>query len=106
MMHQSLVKAKKSSKGLNSIDRMYILKTMNNVTTELLSLKFNLRGYCSMGRGACVASNVAIGEAFEWVRRGDMTAMIAGGADGICHRFHRSGLIKLKAITTEWNHDP
>lgn len=49
---------------------------------------------------ACAASNQAIGEAFEMLRRGDADAMVAGGAHTMIHALGVTGFVRLTALSS------
>lgn len=49
---------------------------------------------------ACAASSQAVGEATELIRRGDVDAMIAGGAHSMIHPFGLTGFSLLTALST------
>lgn len=54
---------------------------------------------------ACAASSQACGEATELIRRGDVDAMVAGGAHSMIHPFGLTGFSLLTALSTN-NDDP
>src|SRR3712207_2446454 len=86
-----------------------------NVTRELeqepnmplshLALLTGARGPALNCLTACAASNQAIGEATEILRRGDADVMIGGGAHSMIHPFGVTGFNRLTALSTA-NEDP
>lgn len=54
---------------------------------------------------ACAASSQAVGEATELIRRGDVDAMVAGGAHSMIHPFGLTGFSLLTALSTN-NENP
>jgi 3-oxoacyl-[acyl-carrier-protein] synthase II len=53
---------------------------------------------------ACAASSQAVGEATELIRRGDVDAMLAGGAHSMIHPFGLTGFSLLTALSTNNEH--
>jgi 3-oxoacyl-[acyl-carrier-protein] synthase II len=49
---------------------------------------------------ACAASSQAVGEATELIRKGDVDAMLAGGAHSMIHPFGLTGFSLLTALST------
>lgn len=61
---------------------------------------FDIRGPNLNCLTACAASSQAVGEATELIRRGDVDAMIAGGAHSMIHPFGLTGFSLLTALST------
>jgi 3-oxoacyl-[acyl-carrier-protein] synthase II len=61
---------------------------------------FGCRGPAFNCMTACAASNQAIGEATELIRRGDADVMFAGGAHSMIHPLGMTGFIRLTAMST------
>jgi 3-oxoacyl-[acyl-carrier-protein] synthase II len=56
---------------------------MPSVTTGACSLIWGLRGYQNTPVAACATGSIAIGDAFELIRNGHMSMMIAGGSESL-----------------------
>ena len=54
---------------------------------------------------ACAASTQAIGEACDWIRRGDLDAVISGGTHSMIHPLGVTGFNRLTALSTH-NENP
>src|SRR5205085_992055 len=50
------------------------------MTVTHLARRFDIRGPVSNCLTACAASSQAIGEAYEWIRRGDADVVMSGGS--------------------------
>jgi 3-oxoacyl-[acyl-carrier-protein] synthase II len=70
------------------------------LTSTHLAAEFGAAGPCLNCMTACAASTQAIGEAMEIIRRGDATAMIAGGAHSMLHPLGMTGFMRLTAMST------
>jgi nodulation protein E len=60
-----------------------IPRTMSNAGASRISLEFGVVGPTYTISTACSSSNHAIGQAFGMVRRGEVTAAIAGGSEAV-----------------------
>jgi 3-oxoacyl-[acyl-carrier-protein] synthase II len=71
-----------------------------NLAAGHLSMAHRLRGpsYCNMS--ACSSGAHAIGEAFEWIRRGRAEVMLAGGSEAIITSLGVGGFDALRALST------
>lgn len=58
-----------------------VVKGMNNAASAHIGIKFGLGGDCLTYSVACASGAIAIGEAYERIRRGHSDIMIAGGSD-------------------------
>ncbi|AMV37441.1 beta-ketoacyl-ACP synthase II [Planctomyces sp. SH-PL62] len=70
-----------------------------------LASVFGARGANLTCQTACAASAQAIGEASEFIRRGDLDVVLAGGAHSMIHPLGVTGFILLTAMSTR-NDDP
>lgn len=70
-----------STKGLNA--NTYI-KMMAHTTAVNIGVFFSLRGRIYTTSSACTSGSQAIGYAFEAIRDGKQTIMVAGGAEELC----------------------
>lgn len=61
---------------------------------------FDLQGPNLNCLTACAASSQAVGEATELIRRGEVDAMVAGGAHSMIHPFGLTGFSLLTALST------
>lgn len=70
------------------------------LTSTHLAAEFGAAGPSLNCMTACAASTQAVGEAFEIIRRGDASVMIAGGAHTMLHPLGMTGFIRLTAMST------
>jgi 3-oxoacyl-[acyl-carrier-protein] synthase II len=71
-----------------------------HTTSARLAEQFELLGPNFSCLTACAASSQAIGEATELIRRGDVDAMLSGGAHSMIHPFGVTGFNRLTALST------
>jgi 3-oxoacyl-[acyl-carrier-protein] synthase II len=91
--------------GLDQLDPQLELEQEPNMPAGYLAAMFNAQGPNVNCLTACAASSQAIGEAAEMIRRGDVDAMLSGGAHSMIHPFGVTGFNLLTALS-ENNGDP
>ncbi len=87
---------------------MSALRELENqpfMTVTHLTRLFDIRGPVSNCLTACAASSQAIGEASEWIRRGDADIMMAGGSQSMIYPMGVAGFSLLTALSIR-NHEP
>jgi 3-oxoacyl-[acyl-carrier-protein] synthase II len=92
-------------KGLTILDPELELEQEPSMPAAHLGGMFDAQGPNINCLTACAASSQAVGEATELIRRGDVDAMIAGGAHSMIHPFGLTGFNLLTALSTS-NSDP
>jgi 3-oxoacyl-[acyl-carrier-protein] synthase II len=76
-----------------------------NLAGAHLACLFDARGPNLDTLTACAASTQAIGEACEWIRRGEVDVMISGGTHSMIHPLGVTGFNRLTALSMH-NADP
>lgn len=87
----------------NSSQHMSALRELESqpfMTVTHLTRLFDIRGPVSNCLTACAASSQAIGEAFEWLRRGDADVIMAGGTHSMIYPMGVAGFSLLTALST------
>lgn len=74
---------------------------MPSVATAACSLFWGLRGYQNTPIAACATGTMAIGDAFELIRSGRMTMMLAGGGESLRTNSSVWMIDVLQALTRE-----
>ncbi len=74
---------------------------MHNVATAAISMRWGLKGQQNTPIAACAASAIAIGEAFESIRHGRSSLMIAGGAESTLSELSIWGIDVIQALSKE-----
>jgi len=75
------------------------LESQPFMTVTHLTRLFDIRGPVSNCLTACAASSQAIGEAFEWIRRGDADVIMAGGSHSMIYPMGVAGFSLLTALS-------
>ncbi len=85
--------------GLAQLDPQAELEQEPNMPAGYLAAMFNAQGPNVNCLTACAASSQAIGEATEMIRRGEVDAMLSGGAHSMIHPFGVTGFNLLTALS-------
>ena len=91
--------------GPRRISPFFIPASIINLAAGQVSIRFGARGPNLATCTACTASAHAIGEAFEFIRRGDAEIMIAGGSEAAITPLGVGGFAAMRALSTR-NDDP
>lgn len=93
------------AKGLEILNPAQEVEQEPSMPAAHVASMFDLQGPNLNCLTACAASSQAVGEATELIRRGDVDAMVAGGAHSMIHPFGLTGFSLLTALSTN-NDDP
>jgi 3-oxoacyl-[acyl-carrier-protein] synthase II len=91
--------------GLDMLNPVMELEQEPNMPVGHVASMFNAQGPNANCLTACAASNQAIGEAAEIIRRGEADVMLSGGTHSMIHPFGVTGFNLLTALSTN-NDDP
>lgn len=94
-----------NEKGPNKVEALFHIKTPVNMAAANIAMRFGLKGDSMSISTACASGTHSIGEAFMKIRQGQLTACLAGGAEGTLNDSTFSGFSVLKAMSTQTNPD-
>jgi 3-oxoacyl-[acyl-carrier-protein] synthase II len=86
--------------GLEILNPVAEIEQEPNMPAGYVAGIFNAQGPNANCLTACAASSQAIGEATEFIRRGDVDIMLSGGAHSMIHPFGVTGFNLLTALST------
>jgi 3-oxoacyl-[acyl-carrier-protein] synthase II len=92
-------------KGPTRVSPFFIPMMIPNMASACSSIILGLQGPVNATCTACAAANNALGDAFSIIRRGDATAMFAGGAEAAVNQVGMSAFAALRALSTR-NDEP
>ena len=92
-------------KGGMRMSPFFFPMTLPNMAAANISRILGAKGYNSTVTTACAASNQAIGEAVEVIRRGAADVMFTGGAEAGISQLGLGGFCVMKALSTR-NDEP
>ena len=93
--HEALLKG-----GPRKISPFFIPSAIINLASGQVSIRFGAKGPNLATCTACSASAHAVGESYEIIKRGDATAMIAGGSEAAITPMSLGGFAQLRALST------
>ena len=98
--HEALLKG-----GPRKVSPFFIPSAIINLASGQVSIRFGAKGPNLATCTACSASAHAVGESYEIIKRGDATAMIAGGSEAAITPMSLGGFAQLRALSTR-NDEP
>jgi len=94
-----------ASRGGMRMTPFFFPMILPNMAAANVSRFTGARGHNSTATTACAASNQAIGEALQVIRRGDADVMLAGGAEAGISQLGLAGFAVMRALSTR-NDEP
>jgi len=83
----------------------FIPKTLVNMASGIISIKYGFMGINFSTASACASANTAIMDAFNYIRFGKAKVIVTGGSDAPISEASIGGYNSLKALSTR-NDDP
>ncbi|MFO0616500.1 MAG: beta-ketoacyl-ACP synthase II [Polyangiaceae bacterium] len=88
-----------ATKGPSKISPYFIPQVIANLAAGQVAMALGLRGPSYCNTSACASSAHALGEAFEWIRRGRTPIMLAGGAEATITGLGIGGFAAMFALS-------
>lgn len=92
-------------KGPTRVSPFFIPMMIPNMAAACSSILLGLKGPVNATCTACAAGTNALGDAFSLIRRGDATAMFAGGAEAAVNQVGMAAFAAMRALSTR-NDEP
>lgn len=86
-------------KGPSKISPYFIPSIIGNLAAGQVAIEHGLHGPSYCHTSACSSGAHAIGEAYEWIRRGDADFMLCGGAEATITPIGMAGFSAMFALT-------
>lgn len=91
--------------GTPRFNPYFITKTIPNMASGIIAIKYGFQGINYTAISACATSNTAIMDALNYIRLGKADMIIAGGAEAAISPAAIGGFSSMKALSTR-NDDP
>ena len=93
--HNTLLK-----RGPSRVSPFFVPMMIANMSSGLLSIRYNAQGPAMPAVTACASGSNAIGEAMRLIRHGYADAVIAGGSEAAISECGVAGFINMQALST------
>lgn len=90
-------------RGPSRITPFFIPGLIANMSSGMISMKYNARGPNACVCTACATGNHCIGDAARLIERGDAVAMIAGSTESVISPLAVGGFAAMRALSTHNN---
>jgi 3-oxoacyl-[acyl-carrier-protein] synthase II len=88
-----------NDQGVKSVSPLFIPRSLINLATGQLAIRFHAQGPSLCVSTACAVGNHSIGEAWRAIRDGDADVILAGGAEGSLTGLSYGGFMNMKALS-------
>lgn len=93
-------------KGYRTVNPYFVTKTLVNIPAGYISMKYNCQGPNHAVSTACTTGVHAVGDAFNFIRKGDASVMICGSTEAVIGPLSIVAFSKMRALSTSFNSDP
>lgn len=87
-------------RGPSRISPFFIPQVISNLASGQISIKYGLKGPNYAVTSACASGANAIGDSAEYIRRGHVDIMLAGGSEAVVTSLAIGGFSAMKALST------
>jgi 3-oxoacyl-[acyl-carrier-protein] synthase II len=88
-----------AAKGPDKVSPYFIPSIIGNLAAGQVAIEYGLHGPSYCQTSACASSAHSIGEALEWLKRGDVDVMVCGGAEATITPIGIAGFSAMFALS-------
>lgn len=92
--------------GPRKVSPFMIPSLIANIAAGIVAIEFNAKGPNFSVVSACATGSHALGEALEFLRKGDADIMLAGGSEAAITQLGFAGFCAMRAMSTQYNDTP
>eukprot|EP00759_Apiculatamorpha_spiralis_P002417 PhF_6_TR10964/c0_g1_i1/m.17680/K09458/fabF; 3-oxoacyl-[acyl-carrier-protein] synthase II len=93
--------AEKLKSDSHKISPFFVPKTLGNMVSGVISIKYGLRGCAHSVVSACATGTHCIGEGYRMIERGDLDVVIVGATESCVNPIGLIGFLRMKALGSD-----